>query len=40
MIGPAAYGTPDVVTLPQLHEFIHTAVVSRRGYDKPHLDDA
>jgi hypothetical protein len=39
MIAPAPMGTPDLVEPVQLHEFIQTAVVRRRGYDKPHLRD-
>lgn len=39
MIAPVALGTPETVTEAQQDEFIHTSLVRRRGYDKPHLDD-
>jgi len=39
MIASAAAGTPDTITESQQQEFIHTSIVRRRGYDKPHLED-
>lgn len=39
MIASVPMGTPDQVTISQQHEFVHTTVVRRRGYDKPHLED-
>ena len=39
MIASASVGTSDVVSAQELDEFIHTSLVRRKGYDKPHLDD-
>lgn len=39
MIATAARGTSDAITESQQDDFIHTSVVRRRGYDKPHLED-
>jgi hypothetical protein len=39
LIASVPVGTPDPVSESEQQEFIHTSVVRRRGYDKPHLDD-
>ena len=39
MIAPARIGTPDVITAVELHDFMTTSLVRRRGYDKTHLED-
>jgi hypothetical protein len=39
LIAAAPASTPDTLSASELQEFIQTAVVRRRGYDKQHLED-
>ncbi|MEO1526056.1 MAG: hypothetical protein AAFX06_11510 [Planctomycetota bacterium] len=39
MIASVAIGTGDAIPSAQLEEFVTATAVSRRGYDKPHLQD-
>lgn len=39
MVASVLPGTPETVSEPELQEFIETATVHRRGYDKPELDE-
>ena len=39
MIASAPIGTPDSISAVELLDFINTALVRRRGYDKTHLED-
>jgi hypothetical protein len=39
LIAQAPLGTADLLDEAQLHDFVHSSNVHRRGYDKPYLDD-
>jgi hypothetical protein len=39
MIAPAPLGSEDVIGQERVENFMHTTHLSRRGYDKPHLED-
>ncbi len=39
MIAPAPLGSEDVIGPEGVENFMHTSHLSRRGYDKPHLED-
>lgn len=39
MIASARIGTPETITAALQHDFIHTTIVRRQGYDKSHLRD-
>lgn len=39
MIASAPIGTPETITAALQHDFIHTTIVRRQGYDKSHLRD-
>lgn len=39
MIASSPIGTPETITTVLQHDFIHTTIVRRQGYDKSHLRD-
>lgn len=39
MLAPEPIGSRDVISADDLHEFVHTSRVRRKGYDKTHLED-
>ena len=39
MLAPAPIGSRDAISDQELHEFVHTSLVRRKGYDKTHLED-
>lgn len=39
MIAPAPIGSQDSISDQDLHDFVHTTLVRRKGYDKIHLED-
>lgn len=40
MLASVPFGAPDGVSETEQQTFLRTTAVSRRGYDKPHLNDA